>query len=265
MVLWALHSSDRVKRKERLVWCPSSRSEGTLQMSRPAGERTAPFGPSSSWKRSAEPSGSDAANWKTKFSPANVRRLLWGRWKLGGSLTEDRGAKESWVCTTTTNHHSYSHLLVHSSFSDKLCFLSWNKLFTSEHGLAKTFVRAVSGRIIVNTHVLGWRRYDLFFPTGALSGHFKQDHVASTTEITLSPQMLGRKWYSQETPTPPASFSLVTTYCTTKSRRRDVVLDHCLRTQLKWPSHVQVLILTMWLIFSSSIYYSLNNWHVVCK
>lgn len=109
MVLWALHSSDSVKRKERLVWCPSSRRDGTLQMSRPAGERTAPFGPSSSWKRSAELSGSDAANWKTKFSPANVRRLLRGWWKLGGSLTEDRGAKESHVCTSTTNHHSYSH------------------------------------------------------------------------------------------------------------------------------------------------------------
>lgn len=74
-LLWALHSSDSVKRKERLDRRPSSSGrDGTLQMRRPAGDRTAPFGPSSSWKRSAEPSGSDAANWKTKFSPANVRR-----------------------------------------------------------------------------------------------------------------------------------------------------------------------------------------------
>lgn len=93
-VLWALHSSDSVKRKGRLDWRPSSSgSDGTLQIRRPAGERTAPFGPSSSWKRSAEPSGSDAANWKTKFSPANVRSSLWGRWKAGSSLTEDRGGK----------------------------------------------------------------------------------------------------------------------------------------------------------------------------
>lgn len=63
-------------------------------MRRPAGESRAPSGPPSSWKRSADPSGSDAVNWKTKFSPANVWSLFCGWWKVGGLLTEDRGGKK---------------------------------------------------------------------------------------------------------------------------------------------------------------------------
>lgn len=102
MVLWALHSSDSVKRKERRLERPPSSSsssasaswsDGALQMRRPAGERTAPSGASSSWKSSAEPSGSEAANWKTKFSPSKVCSSLRGGWKDGGLLTEDRGRK----------------------------------------------------------------------------------------------------------------------------------------------------------------------------
>ncbi len=144
-VLWALHSSESVKRNERLD--SSSGSNGTLQMRRPAGERTAPFGPSSSWKRSAEPSGSDAANWKTKFSPANVRRPLWGRWKAGGSLTEDRRGK-TWeadyngvlkyihdaVTVQSSNLSSLFSLfaikfMIGLWFDDRISFLSSNKLF----------------------------------------------------------------------------------------------------------------------------------------
>lgn len=96
--LWALHSSDSVKWKEwrrkrppRSSSSSASGSDGTLHMRRPAGERTAPGGASSSWKRSAEPSGSEAANWKTKFSPAKVRRSARGGWKDGGLLTGDGG------------------------------------------------------------------------------------------------------------------------------------------------------------------------------
>lgn len=85
-VLWVLHSSESVKLKDGLT-SSCRRIEGTVQMRRPAGDSAAPSGPSSSWNRIAEPSGSDAANWKTKFSPANVCRLLWGRWKDGGLFT----------------------------------------------------------------------------------------------------------------------------------------------------------------------------------
>lgn len=87
-LLWALHSSDRVKLTKWLDWpLLPTRATGTFQIRRPAGERVAPSGPLSRWKSRAEPSGSDAANWKTNFSPEKVLRSLSGLWKAGGSLT----------------------------------------------------------------------------------------------------------------------------------------------------------------------------------
>ncbi|KAF3857279.1 hypothetical protein F7725_009138 [Dissostichus mawsoni] len=78
--------ADRTLRWTLLFLLLSSESDGTLQMRRPAGDRTPPPGPSSSWKRSAEPSGSDAANWKTKFSPENVNLEVSGSQRRQGLL-----------------------------------------------------------------------------------------------------------------------------------------------------------------------------------
>lgn len=145
-MLWASHSSESVKRIKCLA-CPTSsssplRSDGTLHMRRPAGESTAPSGPFSSWKSSAEPSGSDAANWKTKFSPANVRRLIWGWWKDGGSLSKKTdGTMWETDCSVIIFQSSDDAILttflftvLHLQVFDDSRFLFCNKHFISDHG-----------------------------------------------------------------------------------------------------------------------------------
>lgn len=82
-LLRASHSSDTVN------WKLCVSSSCTFQMRSPAGEIVAPGGPVSSWKSRAEPSGSVAVNWYTKFSPKKVCRPSRGLWKVGGRLAAE--------------------------------------------------------------------------------------------------------------------------------------------------------------------------------
>lgn len=86
-LLWASHSSDTVN------WKLRTSSSSTFQMRSPAGEIEAPGGPVSSWKSRAEPSGSVAVNWYTKFSPKKVCKPSCGAWKVGGRLAEEMSAE----------------------------------------------------------------------------------------------------------------------------------------------------------------------------
>lgn len=48
------------------------------------------------------------------------------------------------------------------------------KLFIGELALEKHPSRLFLEKVIVNTHVHGWRGFQLFFPSGALKGHFNK-------------------------------------------------------------------------------------------